>query len=217
MQTVAHWIDNTAFAGTSSAAAPVTNPATGEVTGHVALASVEDARAVIAAAAAVVYRLYFWPEAEVLPVPTQTVAAPTATLAPIAVPDASAFLASLPTVVGVDVLTELESVDVTGDETLPARTAEHHRLSYGASKGATDFTVDAYQHYTSDDATTAYEAYAGNATDVENVEVGGLIVGERAYSTEGTAGTVVWRNNTAVFVLTGPADKVLDFYARYGV
>jgi len=51
-KTIQHWIDNKAFAGASSATAPVTNPATGQVTGQVALASVEDARAVIDAAAA---------------------------------------------------------------------------------------------------------------------------------------------------------------------
>jgi malonate-semialdehyde dehydrogenase (acetylating) / methylmalonate-semialdehyde dehydrogenase len=51
-KTISHWIDNKPFAGNSSATAPVTNPATGEVTGQVALASVEDARAVIDAAAA---------------------------------------------------------------------------------------------------------------------------------------------------------------------
>ena len=50
--TISHWIDNKAFPGNSGATAPVTNPATGEVTGEVALASVEDARAVIDAAAA---------------------------------------------------------------------------------------------------------------------------------------------------------------------
>src|ERR1700754_4354831 len=50
--TISHWIDNKPFAGDSSSTAPVTNPATGEVTGQVALASVEDARAVIDAAAA---------------------------------------------------------------------------------------------------------------------------------------------------------------------
>ena len=50
--TIAHWVNNEGFAGNSSATAPVTNPATGAVTGEVALASVEDARAVIDAAAA---------------------------------------------------------------------------------------------------------------------------------------------------------------------
>ncbi|WP_433202274.1 CoA-acylating methylmalonate-semialdehyde dehydrogenase [Nocardia sp. CA-107356] len=52
MQTIAHWLDGKPFAGASSASAPVTNPATGVVTGQVALASVEDARAVIESAKA---------------------------------------------------------------------------------------------------------------------------------------------------------------------
>ena len=51
-ETITHWKDNAPFTGDSSATAPVTNPATGQVTGEVALASVEDARAVIDAAAA---------------------------------------------------------------------------------------------------------------------------------------------------------------------
>ena len=49
--TISHWFDNKNFAGTSNSTAPVTNPATGSVTGQVALASAEDARAVIDAAA----------------------------------------------------------------------------------------------------------------------------------------------------------------------
>ena len=49
---IGHWVNNKAYPGTSGANAPVTNPATGEVTGEVALGSVEDARAVIDAAAA---------------------------------------------------------------------------------------------------------------------------------------------------------------------
>lgn len=50
--TITHWANNKAFPGTSSNTAPVTNPATGRVTGHVALANVADARAVIDTAAA---------------------------------------------------------------------------------------------------------------------------------------------------------------------
>jgi malonate-semialdehyde dehydrogenase (acetylating)/methylmalonate-semialdehyde dehydrogenase len=52
MQTIAHWVDGKGFAGASGATAPVTNPATGVVTGQVALASVEDVRAAIDSAAA---------------------------------------------------------------------------------------------------------------------------------------------------------------------
>jgi len=42
MTTISHSVDNEVFAGASGATAPVTNPATGAVTGEVALASVED-------------------------------------------------------------------------------------------------------------------------------------------------------------------------------
>ena len=52
MNTITHWINNKAYPGTGGSTSPVTNPATGEVTGEVALGSVEDARAVIDAAAA---------------------------------------------------------------------------------------------------------------------------------------------------------------------
>ena len=52
MTTISHWVNNEVFAGATGATAPVTNPATGAVTGEVALASVEDARVVIDAAAA---------------------------------------------------------------------------------------------------------------------------------------------------------------------
>jgi malonate-semialdehyde dehydrogenase (acetylating)/methylmalonate-semialdehyde dehydrogenase len=50
--TIPHWINNKPYDGAGSSTSPVTNPATGAVTGEVALASVEDARAVIEAAAA---------------------------------------------------------------------------------------------------------------------------------------------------------------------
>ncbi|MDV7086447.1 methylmalonate-semialdehyde dehydrogenase (CoA acylating), partial [Rhodococcus opacus] len=47
LRAIPHWFDGKPFAGTSGNTAPVTNPATGAVTGQVALAGVEDARAVI--------------------------------------------------------------------------------------------------------------------------------------------------------------------------
>jgi malonate-semialdehyde dehydrogenase (acetylating)/methylmalonate-semialdehyde dehydrogenase len=50
VRTIAHWADGKPFAGSSDRTAPVTNPATGQITGQVALADVADARAVIEAA-----------------------------------------------------------------------------------------------------------------------------------------------------------------------
>lgn len=52
MSTINHWINNASFEGDSGKSAPVTNPASGEVTGQLALGSVADARAAIAAAKA---------------------------------------------------------------------------------------------------------------------------------------------------------------------
>ncbi|MEW2019463.1 CoA-acylating methylmalonate-semialdehyde dehydrogenase [Rhodococcus sp. NPDC076796] len=49
---IAHWLDGKTYSGTSDRTAPVTNPATGEVTGTLTLADTGDARAVIDAAAA---------------------------------------------------------------------------------------------------------------------------------------------------------------------
>lgn len=50
--TISHWSDGKIFAGGSETTAPVTNPATGEVTARVALADVADAQHVIDSAAA---------------------------------------------------------------------------------------------------------------------------------------------------------------------
>jgi malonate-semialdehyde dehydrogenase (acetylating) / methylmalonate-semialdehyde dehydrogenase len=52
VRTIAHWADGKHFAGSSDRTSEVTNPATGQVTGELALADVADARAVIDAAAA---------------------------------------------------------------------------------------------------------------------------------------------------------------------
>lgn len=51
MDTIAHWLDGKPFDGTSGRSAPVTNPATGVVTGRVALADAADVETVVAAAA----------------------------------------------------------------------------------------------------------------------------------------------------------------------
>ncbi|MCM6774041.1 CoA-acylating methylmalonate-semialdehyde dehydrogenase [Nocardia sp. CDC159] len=52
MQTIAHWVDGKPFTGTGEASLPVTNPATGVVSGQVALATAADVRAAVDAAAA---------------------------------------------------------------------------------------------------------------------------------------------------------------------
>ncbi|GAA1181125.1 CoA-acylating methylmalonate-semialdehyde dehydrogenase [Nesterenkonia xinjiangensis] len=49
-KTITHWLNGEPFSGASERRAPVTDPATGQVTAEVALAGAEDARAVIEAA-----------------------------------------------------------------------------------------------------------------------------------------------------------------------
>jgi hypothetical protein len=172
---------------------------------------------VAGAATFLVYRLYFPPDPVILPTPTATAQAAAPTAQPIAITDASTFVSSMPTVVGTDVLVDYTVTDPVGDPTMPVRTAEFVTLDYGPGLSSRVFTVEASQHYNQTDAQTAYDSYAAGVTNVKDVVVNGDTVGKRAFSTSGSKGTVVWRNGTAVFDLTGPADSVLDFYEHFGV
>jgi hypothetical protein len=165
-----------------------------------------------------VYRTYLLPEPVTLPTPTVTAAVLAPEGEPIDVEDEeSEFLAAIPRQVGVDVLMAYEAIDPVGDDSLPARAAEHIKLSYGSGVGEPVFTVHAYQHYKVEDAQTAYDAYAAGAPDIADVTVDGDVVGQRAFQAASAQGQVAWRNGTAVFVLTGPASDLLHFYERFGV
>jgi hypothetical protein len=172
---------------------------------------------VAAGAGILVYRMFLLPEPVTLPVPTVTASPATPVGEPISIEESTDFVAALPDTVKTSVLVDFESIDPGTESELPARTAEHYTLGYDAGSGSADYVVDAYQHYNEDDAQAAYDSYADGATDVEPVMVDGEQVGERALLPDTSTGTVVWRNLTAVFVLTGPADSVLDFYEHYGV
>src|SRR5690606_32352020 len=126
--------------------------------------------------------------------------------------EASEFLAAMPTEVGANVLMAYEVRDPVGDESLPARAAEHVVLGYGSGVGEPEFTVHAYQHYHVEDAQTAYDAYSAGAPDVEDVTVDGEVVGQRAFQAASATGQLAWRNGTAVFVLSGPASDLVHFY-----
>jgi hypothetical protein len=165
----------------------------------------------------VVYRLFFLPEPIILPAPVVTEAAPTPTIEPVDIVDASDFLAGMPTEIGTFVLTSYEVVEVIGDETLPTRAAEHLILTYGESSGDAHFTVNAYQFYNLEDAATAFAVWSDGATATDDVVVDGVAVGERAVVTSGTETSVVWSNGTGVFVLDGPPDEVEQFYAYFGI
>ncbi len=164
------------------------------------------------------YRTYLLPEPITLPTPTVTAEPRVPEGEPIEIDEqASEFLAAMPLQAGADVLMAYESIDPVGDESLPARAAEHIKLSYGSGVGEPVFTVHAYQHYKVEDAQAAYDAYAAGAPDVADVTVDGEVVGQRAFQAASAQGQVAWRNGTAVFVLTGPASDLLHFYERFGV
>jgi len=173
--------------------------------------------ALAAAAIGAIAFVVFQPEPATLPTPTETASAPAPTAEPVSITDPTDFVAAMPSTVGTNVLVAYEVTNPAGDAALPARAAEHVTLTYGPGSTSTMFTIEAYQHYSVEDAQTAYDSYADGATDVEDVTVDGTTVGERAYSTTGATGTVVWRNETAVLVLTGPSAELLDFFAHFGV
>ncbi len=165
-----------------------------------------------------VYRTYLLPEPVTMPTPTVTAEPRVPEGEPIAIEEeASEFLSAMPLQVGADVLMAYEVLDPVGDQSLPARAAEHLKLSYGSGVGEPVYTVHAYQHYSVDDAQAAYDAYAAGAPDVADVTVDGDVVGQRAFQAASARGQVVWRNGTAVFVVTGPASDLVHFYERFGV
>jgi hypothetical protein len=172
---------------------------------------------VAGAAVFLAYRLYFMPDPVTLPVPTVTAQAATPTAKPVPITNASTFVSKMPTTVGTDVLIAYTVTDTVGDSTLPARTAEKVTLDYGPGSSSRVFTVEGFQHYDQTAAQTAYDSLATGMTDVTDVVVDGTTVGKRAFSTSGSKGTVVWRNGTAVFDLTGPASDVLGFFEHFGI
>lgn len=206
------------------AGAPVVAPAEGSAGGkggsrRTRLILIIVAAALVAGVIGVlVYRTYLLPEPVTLPTPTVTAEPRVPQGEPIDIAeDASEFLSAMPLQVGADVLMAYESIDPVGDESLPARAAEHLKLSYGSGVGEPVYTVHAYQHYKVEDAQIAYDAYAAGAPDVEDVTVDGEVVGQRAFQAASAQGQVAWRNGTVVFVVTGPAIDLVHFYERFGV
>ncbi len=165
----------------------------------------------------VIYRLFFLPEPIILPAPVVTEAPATPTATPINVTDGSELLRSLPGEVWTYVLTSATSHEVRDNPDLPARTAEHLTLTYGASSGEEHFTVDVYQHFNEDDALVAFGHWSEGATDIVPLEAGGTVVGERALRSQGAQDVVVWRNGTLVLVLVGPAGESEQFFSFFGI
>ncbi|WP_062131001.1 hypothetical protein [Demequina aestuarii] len=161
------------------------------------------------------YVLYLalWPEDQVELTPAVIVAPPeVAALDPVVLEDPTDFQSAMPGIVGLYAMTELEAPAVVTLD-LEARAAEVAVLTYGDQ--TTTLTVRAIQHFDEEAAVAQFEALAADGSGREPVNAGGTQVGERATVAADAGQTVVWRNGTVVFELTGPADAVEDFYAIF--
>ncbi len=135
-------------------------------------------------------------------------------IAPIEPSEPTAFLAGAPLKTPTHTLTEVQSYSLGELDHLPGRTAEVHDLTY--FDGTTTYVVRAYQHFNTDDAVETFASITVEAPGVVPVEIAGEQVGERAELETEEGRAIVWRNATAVFVLTGPEAGILEFFTLFG-
>ncbi|WP_061961196.1 hypothetical protein [Demequina flava] len=130
---------------------------------------------------------------------------------PITLEDPTDFLAAMPGTVGAYVMTDATPVDPE-EAGLSVTPAEVNDVTY--SDGTSEFAVRSIQHFNEEDATDQYAALSEGGSDPQPVSVGGAEVGERV-TLEGDPTSYMWRNGTAVFELTGPADQIESFYGQF--
>ncbi|MFW7414813.1 hypothetical protein [Demequina sp. SO4-18] len=147
-----------------------------------------------------------------LTAPVIVVSPAPAALDPIAIEDPTDFQAAMPGVVGAYALTDLDA-PAPASLDLAARAAEVSVLTY--SDGDTSLTLRAIQHFDDEAAVAQFETFAADGSDRQPVEAGGTAVGESATVPSADGQTIVWRNRTAVFELTGPPDAVETFFAIF--
>lgn len=130
----------------------------------------------------------------------------------ISIPDPSEFQAALPQTVGPFALTGFEAPDVASLDLLePA--AEANLLTYQYQD--VTLSVRAVQHFDADAALRHFDAVAVGGAELEPVSAGAVDVGERVTLTAQDADTIVWRNNTALFFVTGPAQEIEEFFTQF--
>lgn len=163
----------------------------------------------------VAYGLYMalWPQDEVELTPAVIVAPPEVpALDPVTIEDPTDFQAALPTIVGTYAMTAFDD-PAPAAIGLDVRAAEAALLTY--DNGETPLTLLTVQHFDEEAAVAQFEALAADGTDREPVEAGGATAGDRA-TVPGEAGdTLVWRNHTVVFELTGPAEATEAFFSIF--
>lgn len=130
----------------------------------------------------------------------------------ISIPDPSPFQEALPHMVGPFALTGFEAPDVASLDMLePA--AEANLLTYQYQD--ITLSVRAVQHFDAEAALRHFDAIAVDGDNRLPVSAGAIDVGERVTISAEDADTIVWRNNTALFFVTGPADAVEEFFTQF--
>ncbi|MFW2512775.1 hypothetical protein ACNI3K_03255 [Demequina sp. SO4-13] len=148
-----------------------------------------------------------------LTAPVIVVSPAPAALDPIAIEDPTEFQAAMPGIVGAYALTEFDA-PAPASLDLPARAAEVGVFTY--SDGETSVTLRAIQHFDVEAAVAQFEALAADGADRAPLEAGGVSVGERVTVPADDGGqAIVWRNQTAVFEVTGPTEAVATFFALF--
>lgn len=130
---------------------------------------------------------------------------------PISIQNPTAFQEVLPQMVGLYALTGHEDADTDNLE-LMVRVAEAHLLTYEYQDIM--LAVSAFQHFDVESAIAQFEDIAGEGSDRAPVTAGETELGERVTITDGESVTIVWRNSTAIFSVTGPADAAEEFFTH---
>ncbi|MCR6712328.1 MAG: hypothetical protein NVV57_06345 [Demequina sp.] len=169
---------------------------------------------VVLALVGIGYAVLNKPDPAVIPGVTVTEPAPSPTIVPSPAPTGSDFQAAMPATVGTYSLVGAEVLDPADVALTAGRVADGVDLTYRS--GDDTMKVRALQYFNEDDAKAMFTQFAGEDAATEPVEAGGTTVGEKAIITSPKPG-IVWRNGTSVFILTGPALQLTDFYEQFGL
>lgn len=126
---------------------------------------------VAAAIGAGVYVAFLQPEPITLAPHVSVITLPTPTIEATFLPSPTDFVAALPPATLTYALTDVEEAANTQRAVWPARYAEAWYLTYGDGSGAT-MTVDAYQHYSEEAATAAFESLWAEQEAIAGAEAG---------------------------------------------
>jgi hypothetical protein len=154
------------------------------------------------------------PDPAVIPGATVTQPAPSPTIVPSPGPTGSDFQSALPATVGTYSLVSATVLDPADIALTAGRVADAVDLTYRS--GDDTMSVRALQYFNEDDAKAMFTQFAGEDAVTVPVEAGGATVGEKAIITSPKPG-IVWRNGTSVFISTGPALQLTEFYEQFGL